>query len=198
MSCESVREELVALLDGELDVAAAAAVRRHLQSCPSCEQERRALVATREVVDRGLVRGVRVQSRFDDLRAAATAETSAPGRSGERRGGRRGGRRSTGSRPGRLAAAALAVAAAAVVAVFVGQQLPSDAPRAPAGDDARVAAVEPGIGPRAGERVGVPSELREHPDMFVDFVIVRRLDKLRQLPDLLDDPASAPADVGRS
>lgn len=192
MSCESVREELVALLDGELDDAAAEAVRRHLQSCTSCEEERGALVATREALDGRLARAVPVQPRFDDLWAAATAESPAPGRAV----GRRGGRRSTGSRPGRLRAAALAVAAAAAVVVFVGQQRSGDAPSAPAGDGTRVAAVERPGGSGAGGRV--PAELREHPDMFVDFVIVRRLDKLRRLPDLLDDPDSAPAGVGRS
>lgn len=194
MSCETVREELVALLDGELDDAAAEAVRRHLQSCPSCEEERGALVATREAVDGRLARAVPVESRFDDLWAAATGEASGPRRGVERRSGRR----STGSRTGRLRAAALTVAAAAAVALFVGSLLPTEAPRAPGDDGARVAAVEPAAEPGRRDGPRVPPELREHPDMFVDFVIVRRLDKLRQLPDLLDDPASAPADVGRS
>ena len=39
MSCEEIRENLIAWLDGELDPAASAGVDRHLESCRECAEE---------------------------------------------------------------------------------------------------------------------------------------------------------------
>jgi hypothetical protein len=61
----------------------------------------------------------------------------------------------------------------------------------------------PGSGREAGtpgsesEATGaVPDELRENPDMFLDFVIVRRLEKLRRLPELLADTRAGGEEAG--
>lgn len=182
MSCNEVREEMVAALDGELTGETGASLRAHLDGCEACAAELRALEATRTRMDRVLAAEPPVEPRFEELWAAATAaggrpgrrptESRAPGRSTARRA-----RRSAGG-------VGLALAAAAVLALFLYDRAPTERPGgAPAG----VAAPSKRVADAGAPRRELPPELRENPDMFVDFVIVRRLEKLRQLPELVDD-----------
>jgi anti-sigma factor RsiW len=55
-SCESIREMLVAWLDGELEASDAAAVRQHVESCAACAGEVSLFRATQSAVTRALSR----------------------------------------------------------------------------------------------------------------------------------------------
>lgn len=182
MSCNEVLEELVAALDGELDEGAEASARAHLEGCPACAVEFRALEATRARVGGMLTAEAPVEPRFDELWSAATDDGDRPVR---RPTASRGAGRSA-SRVARRSAGGvgLALAAAAALALFAYDLV---APNGPVTMPADVAATSETVagGPMPSE--ALPPELMENPDMFVDFVIVRRLEKLRQLPELVDD-----------
>ena len=186
MSCSDVREEGVALLDGELAPERAQAVREHLEGCAECAREQRELEQLRAKVDPMLRAtdglGAPTDAGFAALWAQVEADTPAAARAGTRAGGayRSGGRR------GRVA---MAFAAAAALALFVWQLVPGGEHTAPGSVAQGDRTAAPGAGP-------VPPELLEHPDMFVDFVIVRRLEKLRQLPDLIEEEGFESAAVG--
>ena len=51
MTCRAVREQVSALLDGELSADRADPVRRHLAACPDCAAYRDELAATEELLD---------------------------------------------------------------------------------------------------------------------------------------------------
>ncbi len=192
MSCEEVREELVALLDGELDPTVAAAVGEHVASCAECADEQRALRATQTLVRGELAREEPVESRFDALWAMANApqvEKRRPRASRLAAAARRVG----GSGRGRKISVALAAAAA--LALFVRQLPPPTAPvTAPAQPFVESESLAAPL--VAGGAPTLAPELRENPDMFVDFVIVRRLEKLRLLPDLLEGDGLGDPDAG--
>ncbi|MDG2303932.1 MAG: zf-HC2 domain-containing protein [Candidatus Binatia bacterium] len=196
MSCEELREELVGLLDGELDPAATVQVEAHLEICGGCAAEHRELVRTQALLEGALAAEPPARPRFDELWAAADGPSEGSRRASDARppswargagDGRRGARR------GGLVPIAFAAAAAA--ALFFYQLIPSAPPvTGPTSAPAPLVAVAETAPPV------LPPELVEHPDMFVDFVIVRRLEKLRQLPALLDSPGAEgrEAEVGRT
>lgn len=62
MTCATVTDDLVALLDGQLEPARADEVQAHLATCPACEAERQALVAVWERLD--LLPGLAVRAGF--------------------------------------------------------------------------------------------------------------------------------------
>ncbi|MCO5166837.1 MAG: zf-HC2 domain-containing protein [Planctomycetes bacterium] len=83
MTCATVTDDLVALLDGQLEPARADEVRAHLAACPACEAERQALAAVWERLD--LLPGLAVRPGFLEevearLRAADGFKVHAGGR----------------------------------------------------------------------------------------------------------------------
>lgn len=203
MSCEDLTEELVALLDGELPEEKRVRIESHLAECSDCRTELAALRETRTRIDPVLSREAAVTPRFDTLWTAATSDETAgaadgvasdarpPSRSttGGRTLSRQGGRRGPGRVAGRIG---VTLAAAAALALFVYDLVPTGNPRT-APRSATTAPVE--VADAVVPLPDMPPELLEHPDMFVDFVIVRRLEKLRQLPNLVD---ALDGDVGHS
>lgn len=169
MSCGEVREELVALLDGELEPGTAEGVQAHLEGCDACSRECAALEATRRKLGQALGKPEGVEPRFEELWAEVGSASSemARRRTATRTAVRRGGASASGRR-----LVPLALAAGAALAVLAYRLMPT--PDAPPAEPVSVV-----------ERDPVPPELLDHPDMFVDFVIVRRLEKLRQLPELI-------------
>jgi anti-sigma factor RsiW len=71
VTCGWLERDLSAYVDGELDAAAAAAMRTHLAACARC----RALVAEREALGR-MIRAIPYSTAPDDLRARISARTS--------------------------------------------------------------------------------------------------------------------------
>jgi hypothetical protein len=51
MNCSQIKEQLPALLYGDLDPAEAARLKAHLDECPTCRQEYAALAGVREMLD---------------------------------------------------------------------------------------------------------------------------------------------------
>lgn len=62
MTCATVTDDLVALLDGQLEPARADEVQAHLATCPACEAERQALAAVWDRLD--LLPGLAVRAGF--------------------------------------------------------------------------------------------------------------------------------------
>lgn len=275
MTCEDVRQELVAHLAGELGSDFADAIDGHLSGCRSCREERAGLAATGALLDdvlatpevvpsssgrparleeaawgrRGEASSVSLGASLGDRLGATPSvrgggrPSSAPGRRPARSAGRSAARAGR-ARPGRIVAlgAAAVVGFSLFLALSQGRlqedlrltSLPPAAPEdvmgegserssaageapaqpfgraelaraevAPAGSEV-VAEAPAGADPAivgAAERdstsaPAVPEELRENPDMFLDFVIVRRLEKLRRLPELLADTRASVEEAG--
>ena len=179
-SCEEVRGELVALLDGEVETSRAFELRAHLSHCTDCARELSELERVRGFLAEGLVDDLSETSTgFDDVLSRAQGEE-----------------RPTGPIRGGLIDAPGwgALAAGLLLVISLGYALGTGSePRATVVASRGVTA-SPVRSGKAGPEV--PPRLRDSPDMFVDFVIVRRLEKLRQLPRLLAAPAPPGASPG--
>lgn len=197
MRCEDTREELVALLDDELPSEERAQVERHVAQCDSCRTELEGFETSRARIDSLLSREPEASRRFEELWAAATS--AGDGRAvlglaprGSSRASASAGSRAPARGPGRvLGRIGLTVAAAAALALFIRDPGSRRSSPPPATSVREPVVLAEAVAP-SGD---FPEELLAHPDMFVDFVIVRRLEKLRQLPELVD---ALGADVGHT
>ena len=191
MSCEAVQEELVALLDHELEQGAADELRAHLGTCPECQADLRATEQARSALSGALasreVATGDVEALWAELErpAGLSRRSNAPRRGRVWRAGRSRARLAT------MAAAGIAGLGLYLVLGASGPSVESERRAA-----ARAPAESAPMGGQAQAVARAPAELRTRPDMFVDFVIVRRLDKLDQLPELLGHAAPAVGAIG--
>jgi hypothetical protein len=204
-------EDLVAYVDGELLGAERGRFDDHVATCLTCRREAERLTKLRALV-RGLPR-IEPSASFDAgmWRRMARAPS----------GGQRADRRAT----WRWAAPALA--AAAVVALALYGVLNRSAPHAPGraatgrqvatapvghGQAAKTEEADTGAAGEAGKRTDVasadnpapedvPPELVEHPELFLRFPVVRRLQKLEHFEEVRQrgdpDPAGEAAPEGQ-
>ncbi len=182
MRCDQAETELCAYLDGELSVERATEMAGHLAGCRACDTARAAAERLAQVV-------AEVEAEppagFDPARLwqaiAATRQLSGvadtpldPVRAAFHRGGRRFGRRVIGGRWRLASAAALAAGAA-----FASWTLLREAD-APVRMAQRQPATERGIDPQ----------------FFIDFPVVRQLDRFQVLDAVLDGSPDRPLSVG--
>jgi hypothetical protein len=219
MRCRSVQRRLVAYLDGELASREHATVAAHIDGCVTCAAEARRLRRLYGLVDSARatpsVRHLESELRMRLLQlpvepavlappnrrrrwAAPVALASAAGAGllvgrlvlGERwpAGEGMGGAQSIPMRPTPPAGIAAAPASTeqGIMAAAPGGRDPMVAERA---SDASLSPVVPSESMATAARDAIPAELREAFDLFIEFPIIRELDKFEHYDAIMARPA---------
>jgi anti-sigma factor RsiW len=198
LHCEDVREDLVAYLDGELSDGARARVQEHVATCLACRREIERL--TRLAAWVGALPRVEPAADFDE-RMWQRLETDGAAMAHRRA-----------WRPARWSLPALAAAAAVALALYSSLERPGTHAVTPGGGE-RVAAkavtgdeaparVADGAGGRDHESElaaatepsleNVPPELVEHPELFLRYPVVRRMNKLEHFEEVVQERGGEP------
>jgi anti-sigma factor RsiW len=202
MSCDDVRNELVAWLDGELSGEEGALLQPHVARCQDCARELRALERARGLIEEfsadKVLSGVSFEALWQRVHDSARVRSASPESI----------RRQSASAVRRAIrwSVPLGMAAAAGAALALFWEPAARGPIPPPvevhrdvvkGAQGRQAEAASGAKPRvqvesiakvetrSRSMARVPRELRDNPGLFVDYSIVRRLDELQHLDSVL-------------
>jgi anti-sigma factor RsiW len=198
-ACEAIAEDLVAFVDGELPEAERAPVEAHVAGCLACRREIERIAKVSALVA-GLPRiepSAELEERMRWRLAAGASAADAAARTRRR-----------GWRPVFWGVPVLAAAAAIALVWYWSMVRPTPngllAPRgrqvavAPARPDRteqlagereteRAVAAAPGLSPE-----DLPPDLVEHPELFLRYPVVRRLNKLEHFEEVRQHPDIEP------